>query len=123
MGVVDRFLQERPLSYRDAMESSPREHLVEFWNWLDSEGYLTGLPPEGHAKLRGLIEGVCAARSELTTALSQVPDKGTLYPKLVEVQAFLERALEPFQSLQEYYRRVPRQSSDKDPDHGPSPVD
>lgn len=34
MDVVERFLRERPLSYEDAMQSSPAEHLREFWQWI-----------------------------------------------------------------------------------------
>lgn len=49
-GAVARFVRERQVSFEESMDSSPVEHLVEFWNWLDNEG-LVASPATVHAEV------------------------------------------------------------------------
>jgi hypothetical protein len=67
-GYVARFVRERPIAFDEAMASSPIEHLVEFWNWLDEQGLLAHHPT---ARAEVVMVGDLEADDDVLAVLEQ----------------------------------------------------
>ena len=115
MTPVERFIREKPIHFDEAMNSSPREHLVEFWNWLDDGGYLSGLPKEAGAKVRLLVNAAYFAVMQMADSHPQFAN----YTEFQTARKALETALQPFQPLLRN-RDATAKESDPGPDPGPS---
>ncbi len=114
MSVVERFIRERPIQFDEAMDASPREHLIEFWNWLDDEGYLSSLPPETGAKVRTLVRAADQSASQMAHAIRSAIVGDPTHGRSDEFRAVykaLEDALEPFKPLLENRDAAAKESS------------
>lgn len=97
MSVVDDFLRQPRFCPGDPVEKSPREWLIEFWNYLDDQGYLAdrNLAPGRPTRLQKLLsagEGALAALACPTLAyeLGRDPQIRTAYTALVEALSHYE---------------------------------